>query len=310
MEVQGDVQEMVVHGAPTQIEPAGSQADPAAAAGLRGANIPPRTRAYAKGKGLSDEQVAKLAASSPKLMPSDIDLFLAGNLGNQGFVEAPLPPKQRLLASRLVRGNQLVVPGTMTVAANWNAVDHCRTRVKHSGDPFQPSAFTMFAYAVAQTLKDFPIFRSTLIGDDLLRTYDHVQLGIAVSLPDDELVIAVVPDADSLTWLEFAHKAREQITLARTGKDQANEAVTISLTNMQSYHLLNAIPVVVPPAVATLFLGAPHNSLAPSALDLKLQLTVNLTLTFDHRICNGARAADFLNAVKDKVESISSLIEV
>lgn len=122
-------------------------------------------------------------------------------------------------------------------------------------------------------------------------------------------MLAVVPDADTLSWREFAETARERIELARTGKDQANESVTISITNMQSYGLRDAIPVVVPPAVATLFLGAPYNGIAPDKSVLQIQRSVNLALTFDHRVLNGVGAAEFLNAVKDKVEMISSAIE-
>lgn len=305
MEVEGDVQEMTVHGAPKQ---AATELSP------RAVNIPPKTRAYAKEKGITDVQLAELASNGAKLLPADIDAFLAGSGAttrkqSDTYSEVPVKPQQRLLASRLLRGSQLVVPGTMSLAVNWEGVDHLRARIKSSPDPFKPSAFTIFAYAVAKTLKDFPIFRSTLIGEDTLRTYNHVQLGIAVGLPGDDLVLAVVPDADTLTWREFGQVARERIELARTGKDQANESVTISLTNMQSFGLRDAIPVVVPPAVATLFLGAAYNGIAPETMELKLQRTVNLALTFDHRVLNGVGAAEFLNAIKTKVETISSLIE-
>jgi len=228
---------------------------------------------------------------------------------SSAFSEAPVEPKQRLLSSRLVRGSQLVVPGTMSVAVSWSGIEHLRARYKASSDAFQPSAFTMFAYAVAHTLRDFPMFRSTLIGEGTLRTYNHVQLGIAVGLPGDQLLLAVVPDADTLGWREFAEKTRERIELARNGTDQANEAVTISLTNMQSFGLRDAVPVVVPPAVGTLFLGAVYNGLVPDSVDLHIQRTVNMALTFDHRVMNGVGAAEFLNAVKNKVESISSLID-
>ena len=310
MEVEGDVQEMVVHGAAKGSE---ATSDEAGSTG-RASNIPPRTRAYAKEKGISEQQLNQLAAGSAKLMPADIDAFLESGGAvkapvSDKYDDAPVSPKQRVLASRLVRGSQLVVPGTMSVAANWESIEHMRARIKANPDPFKPSAFTMFAYVVAKTLADFPIFRSTLIGDETLRTYKHVQLGIAVRLPGDELVLAVVPDADALNWRQFAEVAREKIDLARSGKDQANEAVTISITNMQSFGLRDAIPVVVPPAVATLFLGAPYNSIAPERSDLHIQRTANLALTFDHRVLNGVGAAEFLNAIKDKVEAISSFIE-
>ena len=309
MEVEGEVEEMQVHGAPTESAPVESEKESVGSGGLRG--IPPRTRAYAKEKGISDDVLATIPAAGSKLMPSDIDAHLAGSAAKpvEGpFTESKLSSKQRLLASRLVRGNQLVVPGTMTVVANWEAIEHERARIKASRDHFQPSAFTLFAYAVALTLKDFPIFRSSLVGDDTLRTYNHANLGIAVSLPGDELVIAVVDDADTLDWPTFAERSRAQIHLAREGKDQANESVTISLTNMQAAGLRQAVPVVVPPAVATLFLGEVYRALDPHTEDLKVRRVVNLTLTFDHRVMNGMGAAEFLNAVKDKVERISSLL--
>ncbi|AIE86214.1 2-oxo acid dehydrogenase subunit E2 [Fimbriimonas ginsengisoli] len=307
MEVAGAVEEAPPHGhAPAPVE--------AAAASARGAAIPPRTRAYAKEKGVSDDQLASIPSASGKLMPADIDAFLSGPgpvapVSTDRYDEQPVAQKQRLLASRLVRGAQLVVPGTMTLVANWEAIEHARARYKSGGGDFQPSSFTMFAYAVALALKDYPAFRSTLIGEDRLRTYRHVSLGIAVSLPGDELVLAVVEDADTLTWREFAQRTRERIDLARTGKDQANEAMTISLTNMQSFGLRDAVPVVVPPAVATLFLGETYQDLDPATETPKLRRVVNLALTFDHRILNGVGAAEFMKAVRQNVETIGSLID-
>src|SRR3712207_6276907 len=73
MDVVGDVQEMQVHGAPAgNGQPALSEAPAATAAGgaQRLTNVPPRTRAYAKEKGISDEQLASIPAASGKLMPT------------------------------------------------------------------------------------------------------------------------------------------------------------------------------------------------------------------------------------------------
>src|SRR5579862_4036278 len=86
---------------PAMIEEALASVAPTAPSG-RGLNIPPRTRAYAKEKGVSEAQLAELAAGSGKLMPADIDAFLGGE--SKGYSEHAFSPKQRLLASRLVRG--------------------------------------------------------------------------------------------------------------------------------------------------------------------------------------------------------------
>jgi len=270
--------------------------------GLQG--IPPRTRAYAKEKGMSEEILISIRPAGSKLMPDDIDAHL-NKSKLAGFTEVQIGGKQRVLNSRMVRSNSLVVPGTMTVVCNWSAIESARAAIKSSGDSLQPSAFTMFSFAVATAMKEFPAFRSTLQGDDKIRTYDHVSLGIAVSLPGDELVIAVVDKADTLHWKSFAESARERISLAREGKDQAHEAVSVSLTNMQAAGLRNAIPVVVAPSMATIFLGEVFHDLNA---DGSIRKVVNLTMTFDHRLANGVGASEFLNKIKNLTENINELI--
>lgn len=215
--------------------------------------------------------------------------------------------RQRVLSSRLVRGNQLVVPGMMSVVCDWGGIERCREKIKASGSEFQPSSFTLFAFAVAKACTDHPIVRSTMVGDSTIRTYNNIQLGIAVALPGDELVVAVVNDADTLSWTDFAHQAREKIGLARNGQDQANESVTLSITNMQAYGIREAMAVVVPPGVATIFLGEPYNGLANTPGELKLQRCCNVGITIDHRLINGVGGAEFLNAIKTNVEAIESL---
>jgi pyruvate dehydrogenase E2 component (dihydrolipoamide acetyltransferase) len=310
IDVVGDAKAMIVHGATASSQVSSPGESSAASAASRNAAIPPRTRAHAKELGLSDEELASVPASGSKLMPADIDAFLAAKTSARlvGYTETPMPPKQRLLASRLLRGSQNVIPGTMSLPLNWGPIERQRELSKQAGGDFQPSTFTMFAYAVAQALNAFPAFRSSVVGEDKVRTYEHVALGIAVTLPGDELVLAVIEDADALDWRGFATKVRERIELARTGKDQASEAVTISLTNMQSFGIRDAIPVVVAPAVATLFLGAVYNGLDDSPADPKPMRLANMGLTFDHRLINGAGAAAFMNAVKRYVEDVSKLL--
>ncbi|CAN5436531.1 2-oxo acid dehydrogenase subunit E2 [soil metagenome] len=305
VDAEGDVQEMVVHGG------SAPKAEFVEAAAPTNSSIPPRTRAYAKEKGIAEDQLSTIAAAGSKLMPSDIDAYLSAGPSTttgKGYSEAPLSQKQRLLSSRLVRGSQLVVPGTMSMVLDWGGIDRQRARYKQSGEDFQPSSFTMFAFAVAQTLKGFPAFRSSMIGDDKLRTYNHAALGIAVSLPGDELVLAVVEDSDALDWKAFATNMRANIDRARTGKDQVNESVTISLTNMQNFGVRDAVAVVVPPAVATIFIGEVYEAPVSDGDKTKMQRFANMGLTFDHRVINGVGAAEFMKQIRQKVESISSLM--
>jgi pyruvate dehydrogenase E2 component (dihydrolipoamide acetyltransferase) len=272
-------------------------------------DVPPRTRAYAKEKGLSEDELTEVPAKGSKLMPEDIDAFLEGRGAGEGYRDVEMSSKQRVLASRLQRGSQLAVPGTETVVVNWGPIEALRAKIKDSGAEFQPSTFTIFSFAVAQTLRDFPGFRSTIVGDSTVRTYDHANMGIAVALPGDELVIAKIEGADALEWRAFAEAMRERIEHARAGNDQADQSVTISLTNMQGFGLRDAVAVVVPPGVATLFLGEPYNGLDQTVGELKLQRCANMGITFDHRLINGVGAANFLNAIRQRVEDIGELVK-
>lgn len=307
--------------APAASQPVAARSQSVTTEGSRRRDIPPRTRAYAKSKGVTEEALNSISASGSKLMPEDIDKFLAGggapapqaaasgaSSSGKTFSEVAMSGKQRVLSSRLVRGNQITVPGMMAVVVNWEPIERAREKIKASGSDFQPSTFTIFAYAVAKAAVDHPIMRSTIVGESNVRTYDHLQLGIAVSLQDD-LVVAVVEDASKLSWREFAEQARAKIDLARTGKDQANESVTLSITNMQAAGIRDAMAVVVPPGVATIFLGEPFNGLAQDTTELKLQRSASVGITIDHRLINGVPGAAFLQAVKQNVETIDSLLE-
>ena len=315
MRVSDDVEVAAApsHGtaAPAPVTAKSSATAPTKSSGdVRG--IPPRTRAYAKEKGIAQDVLITIPFSGSKLMPGDIDTFLAGGSATvstgQGFAEVALPSKQRVLNSRMVRSNSLVVPGTITVATDWSAVESERAIAKQEMRSFQPSAFTMFAYAVVKAMAEFPTFRSALAGDDKLRTYDHVSLGIAVSLPGDELVTAVVDKADTMNWQEFAAASRAQIELARSGKDQAHAGVTVSLTNMQAFGLRDAVPVVVAPSMATIFLGEVYNGLDATPNMIRVKRYVNVSMTFDHRIANGVGASLFINKVREHVESIRDVL--
>ncbi|MER3558382.1 MAG: hypothetical protein C4336_02160 [Armatimonadota bacterium] len=235
-------------------------------------------------------------------MPEDIDHYLSTRPAMAGsYVDYPLPTQQRTFIYRLKRSSQLVVPATMRRTARWDGIQNAVARLKDRSDiPVQPSEFQVFAYCVVQATRNHPKFRSQLVGEETLREYPHLNLGIAVARPGDELVTALVKEASALDFVSFVRTIQAQIRKARAGEDQADASMQMLLTYLGGYKIIDAIPVLVAPAVAILFAGdtfpvdgVPH---------------VNLVLTFDHRLINGVGAAEFLNEVADKVESAESVV--
>ncbi len=311
MEVEGAVEAAApVHHAP-QPAPAPTpiaERAPVATAAPVGARlevaIPPRTRAYARQKGISEEELRRIpAALGNKLMPEDIDTYLAGRTESGAeYVDYPLPQQQRTFIYRLKRSSQLVVPAVLRRYARWNSIQRVVERFKNEPNaPVLPSEFQVFAYCAAQATLQHPKFRSQLVGEETLRQYAHVNLGIAVARPGDELVTALVKNASALDFVSFVKALQSQIRKARAGEDQADASIQLLLTYMGGFQMIDAIPVLVSPAVAILFAGetfmvdgSPH---------------VNLVLTFDHRVINGVGGAEFLNAVAQNIENAESLVQ-
>lgn len=272
--------------------------------------IPPRTRAYAKNKGIGEADLGRIPTKGGKMMPEDIDAFLAAAApsSNGAYRDEPLPIPQKTLNFRMARGAQLVIPGSIERPVNWTGIETVRQAFKDKGGEFQPSQYTIFAYCVAQVAKKHPRFRASLPDDSTLRTYNHMNLGTAVALPGDVLLTAVTEAADSLDFRAFCDRTRQAIELARTGKDQATEATQLTITNMSNFGLRSAVPVLVSPAAAVLFMGETYDLPVPFERGFRFQRTVNLVLTFDHRVNNGVGAANFLLDICQAAEGVEELL--
>lgn len=281
--------------------------------GVRGGQISPRTRAYAKEQGISDDEILSVPFAGAKMMPADIDAYLATRGQAPAPVVAPPPVEasdvftDRLLSKqdrtfiyRLKRSADMVVPAVAKRQMDWGTIRRFADKKKAEGGANPPSSFNCMAYCIAQAVKEHPKFRSALVREDTVREYNHLNLGIAVATPTGELTIAVVHGADALRFDDFVRVSQQNISAAREGDDQADESVQLLLTYMGPYEITDAVPVLVAPAAAVLFIG--------SAFTQGDALVVNLVLTFDHRLIHGVEAAEFLRAIVQKAMQIEELI--
>jgi pyruvate dehydrogenase E2 component (dihydrolipoamide acetyltransferase) len=128
-------------------------------------------------------------------------------------------------------------------------------------------------------------------------------LGIAVALPGDEMVTAVVRDAGRMDRQEFFDAVATQIESARDGRDQADESTTLTISNIGKAGMRIGIPAIVAPAVATLAIGETFAQPVPEGNSFKFTTMATATLSFDHRVANGVGAANFLNDIKAEIQS-------
>lgn len=269
---------------------AGAAGTPAAANETRTAAtvIPPRTRAHARERGIDDAELARIPSASGKLMPADVDAWIARHGAGvaSGAVEEPLSPEQRRLVFRMRRSAERVIPGTIAVEVPFAALADATPR----GEGFGASEVQVLAHRAARIAGAMPRFRATIVGDATLRTHDAVNIGIAIARPGDELVTAVVRGADRLELDAFVREARRQMREALRTGDQAGDDTQILVSHLGREGIVDAVPTLVAPANAILFLGA-----------ARADGMARLVLTFDHRIHNGAGAAAFLAEVRSQL---------
>ncbi len=272
--------------------------------------IPPKTRRFLKEQNLL-ESAHLIPAAGAKLLVSDVEAWLqnapepaTAAVSSDHFDVVPLPKSQIVLNYRLKRGVADCIPVTVGNEMSWKNVQAARAEVKAAGG--KATGFAMACYVVVQALKNHDRFRSTLSADERsLQTYHDVNLGVAVALPGDEMVTAVIRAADKMSQSEFFDAMSQQIEIARDGNDQADASTTLTVSNIGKAGMRFGIPAIVAPAVATLAFGEVYQAPLPDGDNFKFEPVIQGTLCFDHRLANGVGAANFMNDIKQGIEQFN-----
>lgn len=205
------------------------------------------------------------------------------------------------LSQEAVKQLQGIVPATIDMTCRWETVRDARLRSKKTPGGTMSTA-TMCGWAVLQAMKKHERFASVVRGNELVHDPDRFDLGMAVALPGDALETAVVKNANALEWETFPDVFNESLRRTRHGEVDSKNRVPLTISSMGAYNVRSAIPIVVPPSIATLFIGAPYQLPDPKSKTGGTMEVASLVLTFDHRWINGVGAAAFLSDVRKGIE--------
>src|SRR5436305_13417752 len=159
----------------------------------------------------------------------------------------------------------------------------------------------MIAWAVVRAMEKHAPFRRLVLEDDQIVQNDDFDLGIAVALEGDRLATAVITTANQKSWLHFIANYNETVAATRGGRVDAMNAPVV-ITSLGAFGVRTGAPLVVPPSVGTLFIGSAHRELIPNGKKNESAEVITLSLTFDHRVVNGAGAASFVREIKEQIE--------
>ena len=226
-----------------------------------------------------------------------------------GMKQVPLTPMRRTIAARLMHSRQTTVPVTITARCDATALLAFRQQLKSLSSSLQhsipvvPTINDILVKLSAAALRQHPMLAATWAEDHLLLP-ETTHLGIAV---DSEvgLVVPVIRDVDSSTLTQIAAQSQKLIAAVRAGQVAVADmqGACFTLSNLGSLGVEAFTPVINPPESAILGIGAIVREAVPlddGTFTARDRLT--LSLTFDHRVNDGAAAARFLQTLRHLIE--------
>ena len=208
----------------------------------------------------------------------------------------PFSGDRRTIAERLQRSRSTAVALTLTREVAAGALFAARRRLAERLGTEVPWD-ALFVRLLGEALRERGELNAVIVGDEILRL-DEVHVAFAVSL-EGSLVAPVVRDADRRPIAEIARDVRELVARARAGKLSPADLIggTATITNLGGHGVDAFTPVLNPPQSAILGVGRIVERAVVVGGALAIAHTCVLSLTFDHRVADGAPAAELLAAV-------------
>jgi 2-oxoglutarate dehydrogenase E2 component (dihydrolipoamide succinyltransferase) len=237
------------------------------------------------------EDVLAAAGGAERVAPDAYEPPAAGELSRM----------RRLIGGHMKRSLDVAATVTSWIEVDFSAVEERRRTLG-------VTALPLVAAATVATLAHFRDLNAWLDGDAYTR-HDDVNLGIAVSLGDDGLIVPVIRAAQRLGVAELASRIADLGSRARGGRLSADEVRdgTFTITNPGQFGTVMATPVINQPEVAILDIEAvSRRPVVVAAEDGSEEIAIRpiciLGLSWDHRALDGAYAAQFLGALRTRLE--------
>jgi pyruvate dehydrogenase E2 component (dihydrolipoamide acetyltransferase) len=255
----------------------------------------PAARTLARERGVS---LDNLAGSGPEGCIVKRDVVSDEAEGTS----VPLSPMRRALGARL-QASMHDAPHFYVMME----VDMTRALLVRQETEPKATVTDVIVKATADTLAEFPRVNCRLEGDTV-HYLAEVNIGIAVSV-EEGLVVPVLRHANALSLAEVAAQSRQLIANAREGRLAAGTRSTFTISNLGMFGVKSFTAIINPPEAAILAVGAIEDKLVLRDTGVVAVPTLTLTLSSDHRVIDGALAASFLKALKERIESLEPEIE-
>jgi pyruvate dehydrogenase E2 component (dihydrolipoamide acetyltransferase) len=217
----------------------------------------------------------------------------------------PLNRLQKITAERMLKSKQEIPCFYLTVKVDVTDLVELRTKLNQTGD-VKVSYNDFIMKAVATGLEKYPIMTGQLAGKTI-ELAEAIGIGLAISVPDG-LVAPIVKDVNKKDVRQIARDSLALIERARNNKLAPTdlEGGCITVSNLGAFGIDNFIPIVVPGQCSILGIGQITDTCVPDNGNILVRKLMNMTLSIDHKVANGAYAAQFLDFTRKLLEDTST----
>ncbi len=258
----------------------------------------------------AEPQIQTQSAKEPSPSPASLQENTSPQIsGNVEIIE--MDRMRRLIADHMVMSKQTsphvtsFVESDVTNLVIWREKNKKRFLEKYGENiTFTP----LFMHAIVRAIKEFPLINSSLDGNRIIMKKD-IHIGMAAALPSGNLIVPVVKNADLLNLAGLAKSVNDLAGRARQNKLKPEEIKdgTFTLTNVGTFGNLMGTPIINQPQVAIMATGVIKKK--PAVLEteygdvIAIRHMMFLSMSYDHRIVDGALGGAFLKRVSDLLES-------
>lgn len=250
---------------------------------------------------ITEEDVKKISAAKPPKPAAPAAPVAEPKTGQM----IKLNRLQKITADRMLRSKREIPCFYLTVKADVTDLVELRTRLNQAGS-VKVSYNDFIVKAVAMGLEKFPIMTGQLDGE-AIKLAETINVGLAISVPDG-LVAPIIKDVNKKNVQQIARDSLALIDRARGNKLQPTdlEGGCITISNLGAFGIDNFIPIVVPGQCSILGIGQITETCVPDNGNILVRKLMNMTLSVDHKVANGAYAAQFLDFVRKQLEDTST----
>ena len=229
--------------------------------------------------------------------------------GNVEVIE--MDRMRKLIAKHMVDSKHTSAHVTSFAECDVTGLVMWREKVKKDFEKREGEKITytpLFIEAIVKCIKKYPMLSSSVDGDKIIIKKD-LNIGMATALPSGNLIVPVIKNADQLNLTGLTKQVNGLANAARTGKLRPDDTTggTFTLTNVGTFGSIMGTPIINQPQVAIMAVGAikkrPMVIETPQGDSIAIRHMMYISLSYDHRIIDGALGSTFLNAVSKELEN-------